>query len=310
MSEKAQIIDQFYLKLIAFVSMALDHVGMFLVSNYASTTTAFAVGSAFRIVGRLAFPLFAFFLAEGLKHSKNRKNYIMRLFFMWASIAIVEAFLYTTYRIAEDNNSYSWLGQFGGIVGSQAFTDLLLFALFVYFIEHQNKKMRILAVLPVLYILASYVLGVVDRYGASTYLYFPDFLRAAYNLFGFLLFLGFYYAYAIADAWVKKGLLLEGDDLSAYRLSPAYRHLVNVIGVSIFLIVTVLLWGVSYLNWHFDVYENPNTKVQNYCLLDCLLLLCYSGKRGYDSKWWRYFEYAFYPLHIAIIGIVFALILR
>ncbi len=310
MSEKTQVIDEFYLKLIAFLSMALDHIGLFLVSNYASTTASFQVGTVFRIIGRLAFPLFVFFLSEGLKHTKDRKGYILRLFFMWFGIALVEAFLYSSYRIAEATNSYSWIGQFGGMVGSQAFTDLLLFALFIYFIEHPNKKMRFLSVLPVLYILASYVLGVIDRYGGTTYLYFPDFLRAAYNLFGFLIFLGFYCAYKIADIWVEKGLMLKDDDLSAYQLTPSYRRLVNTIGVTIFLIVTVILWGISYLNWHFDIYESPDTKVQNYCLLDCLLLLCYSGKRGYDSKWWRYFEYAFYPLHIAIIAVIFALILR
>ncbi len=221
MSEKAQIVDEFALKIIAFVSMTLDHVGLFLVSNYASTTTAFAIGGVFRIIGRLAFPLFAFFLSEGLKHTKDRRGYIMRLFFMWLAIALVETFLYSSYRIAEANNSYSWLGELGSMVGSQAFTDLLLYALFVYLLEHQNKKLRPLCLLPALYILASYILGVIDRYGATTYLYFPDFLRAAYNLFGFLVFLGFYYAYKIADAWVKKGLLLEGEDLSAYQPTPA-----------------------------------------------------------------------------------------
>lgn len=306
MNEKSQILDEFALKIIAFISMALDHVGLFLLANYASTTTAYEVGSIFRIVGRLAFPLFAFFLSEGLTHSKNRKEYVLRLFYMWLAIAIVEAALYFSYRMG----SSSWMGNLGAQVSSQAFTDLLLFALFIVLFEAKDKRIRLLSILPVLYILVCYALGVVDRYGGETYLYFPDFMRSAYNLFGFLIFLGFYYSYKIADAWVKKGLLLEGDKFEEYRSSKAYRRLVNTIGVSIFLVVTVILWGVSYLNWHFDIYENPDTKIQNYCLLDCLLLLCYSGKRGYDKKWWRYFEYAFYPVHITIIAIVFAIILR
>lgn len=310
MSEKAQIIDEFWLKVLAFISMALDHVGLFLVSNYATTSNAFAIGSIFRIVGRLAFPLFAFFLSEGLKHTKNKKDYLLRLFFMWLGIALIETILYSSYRIGQASGNYSWLSSFGAQVGSQAFTDLLLFALFVYLIENQNKKIRYLSALPVLYIIACYVLEVLDRYGAETYLYFPAFLRASYNLFGFLIFLGFYYAYKIADIWVNKGLQLNDEELIKYQSTPSYRRLVNVIGVTFFLVVTVLLWGISYLNWHLDVYENPDTKIQNYCLLDCLLLLMYSGKRGYDSKWWRYFEYAFYPLHIAIIAIVFTIILR
>ena len=123
MSEKAQIIDEFWLKIFAFVSMVLDHIGLFLVSNYATTSNAFAIGSIFRIVGRLAFPLFAFFLSEGLKHTKSKNEYLLRLFFVWLGIALVETILYSSYRVGQANGSSSWLSSFGAQVGSQAFTD-------------------------------------------------------------------------------------------------------------------------------------------------------------------------------------------
>ena len=37
-------------------------------------------------LGRLAFPIFAFLLAEGFRQTKNRKNYLLRLFF-WALVS-------------------------------------------------------------------------------------------------------------------------------------------------------------------------------------------------------------------------------
>ena len=305
MSEKTQVIDEFWLKIIAFVSMAFDHIGLFLMLYSASSTKAFAIGNIFRIVGRLAFPLFLFFLSEGLKHTTNRKAYLFRLFIMWLGIALFQTVIYSYYRIV---NNHDVLCELGSSMGAQAFTDLLLCALFVYLLEHENKKVRFLSALPALYIVLSYVLDVLDQYGMKINLYFPMYLRASYSLFGFLIFLGFYYAYRLTDIWVKKGLQLEGRELEEYRSSPTYRRLVNMISATALLVVTLLMWGISYLNWHFDVFESPNTKIQNYCLLDCLLIMMYSGKRGYDKKWWRIFEYAFYPLHIAIIAMIFTLI--
>lgn len=49
--------------------MLLDHVGYFL----------FPTVTALRIVGRLAFPIFAFCVAEGCRHSKSRFKYWLRI---------------------------------------------------------------------------------------------------------------------------------------------------------------------------------------------------------------------------------------
>lgn len=53
--------------MIAFAIMLLDHVGL-ITSNY-----------TLRIIGRLAFPIFAFFITEGMKKTKNASKYIARL---------------------------------------------------------------------------------------------------------------------------------------------------------------------------------------------------------------------------------------
>ncbi len=53
------------LKIIAAVAMFLDHMGMLL----------FPENLAFRYVGRLAFPIFAFMIAEGCRYTRNRLRY-------------------------------------------------------------------------------------------------------------------------------------------------------------------------------------------------------------------------------------------
>lgn len=54
------------LKIIAMISMVIDHVGLVFFSNI----------DIFRIIGRISFPIFAFMIAEGCAHTKNRKRYL------------------------------------------------------------------------------------------------------------------------------------------------------------------------------------------------------------------------------------------
>lgn len=54
------------LKLIAMISMVFDHMGLLLFPNVL----------AFRILGRIAFPIYAFLIAEGCKHTRNKKKHL------------------------------------------------------------------------------------------------------------------------------------------------------------------------------------------------------------------------------------------
>ncbi len=57
------------LKLIAMISMTCDHVGLQL----------FPEVLLLRIIGRLALPIYAYMIAEGCRHTRNRKKYLLRL---------------------------------------------------------------------------------------------------------------------------------------------------------------------------------------------------------------------------------------
>lgn len=72
-----------WLKLIAVVAMLLDHaalilgpeIGLLHTPLIVFGGTQFTAFFLFRKVGRLAFPLFCFLLAEGYRHSRNRVKY-------------------------------------------------------------------------------------------------------------------------------------------------------------------------------------------------------------------------------------------
>ena len=72
------------LKLIAAVTMIIDHVAVSFLYN--SMIVLFSAGSyrltlynLMRAIGRLSFPLFAFLLVEGFLHTHDKKRYGLRL---------------------------------------------------------------------------------------------------------------------------------------------------------------------------------------------------------------------------------------
>lgn len=66
---KYQILDGTMLKIIAMISMVLDHVG-----------DLFFPGALWmRMAGRIAMPVFSFCIAEGYIHTRDRKSYLRRM---------------------------------------------------------------------------------------------------------------------------------------------------------------------------------------------------------------------------------------
>lgn len=67
---KCRVLSGNVLKLIACVAMVIDHVGVMF----------FPYEDSLRIIGRLAFPIFAFMIAEGARYTRNRLRYFLTIF--------------------------------------------------------------------------------------------------------------------------------------------------------------------------------------------------------------------------------------
>lgn len=67
------------LKIIALITMTIDHVGMMLFPDYIWM----------RIIGRIAFPVFAFMIAEGCRYTHNRLRYLLQIALMGIAMQIV-----------------------------------------------------------------------------------------------------------------------------------------------------------------------------------------------------------------------------
>jgi len=81
------ILDNSWLKILALLTMTIDHTASFLLSHIpACVVPVITIGShplsiyyALRLIGRLAFPIFAFLLVEGFRHTHNRLRYGLSL---------------------------------------------------------------------------------------------------------------------------------------------------------------------------------------------------------------------------------------
>lgn len=60
----------FLLKIVAIITMAIDHAGFILFSN----------NLIFRIIGRIAMPIFSFQIAIGFQKTRSKTKYIFRMF--------------------------------------------------------------------------------------------------------------------------------------------------------------------------------------------------------------------------------------
>lgn len=75
----------FILKVIAIITMLIDHVG----------NAYFKQATIMNLIGRFAFPIFAFQISEGYVHTKNLKKYFLRLF-LFALISQIPFMLFNS----------------------------------------------------------------------------------------------------------------------------------------------------------------------------------------------------------------------
>lgn len=155
--------DTNFLKIIAIISMVIDHTGYALFSN----------DLIMRSIGRIAFPLFTYCAMIGYFKTKNLKKYIMRLLFIGLISQPIYMILFNTYN-------------------PNIMFTIILEVLLYYSLD--NKKWLFLPFFVVL----SFIFRV-DY--ALTYLFLvPIFYYFRSNKFIiFLAYIAFYFNYAISD---------------------------------------------------------------------------------------------------------------
>ena len=152
------IVNRNVLKIIAVISMLIDHIGLFFFGN----------NIVFRILGRIAFPIFAFFIAEGWKYTRSRKKYTLWLAIFAVISQIPYAFLFEWYKL---NILFTFLYS-------------ILFIVLIELFKKQTKLPELLKnlILIISIIILFGLLLIADVFGLLNY-----------GLIGVLLILNFYF---------------------------------------------------------------------------------------------------------------------
>ncbi len=300
MKEKSLVLNEFWLKVVALLTMTIDHVGYFLSAYANGNTTMTSIALVCRIIGRISFPLFIFMLAEGLHKTHDRLNYILRLAILWAVVFIAQFIINQT-------------NLFGiSISSAQAFTDLLCYALFIFLVEKKEWYWKALSILPAGFVVLCYSMQVSEIYAAAKNLtsvwtsFIPEWARCGYSLYGFLMFLGIYYGKPLALRSIESMEKKNEIDMSQFKEGKKFQSLLNGIAITSIVLINVFFWAIAYFWPQYDPYFS--IAPQSYSILAIVFLMFYNGERGYNKKWFSYFSYLYYPVHIALLALIFTLI--
>lgn len=149
------------LKGIALVAMTIDHAGLLL----------FPEVSWMRIIGRIAFPIFAFMIAEGCRYTRSQLKYLQKIALMGIGMQLV--------LFAVSRSLYQ-----------SVFISFTLAILLIYALERAKKEQKIrdwICVIGVVFVIAFLCLGLPEILHQTDY-------GIDYNIVGILIPVGCYFA--------------------------------------------------------------------------------------------------------------------
>lgn len=286
------VISNFILKIIALIFMTIDHVGVFLPSSPLQFT--------FRVLGKIALPIFIYTTLEGCKKTKDIKKYMLRLgvmsILMYIAIVIAQLVLYF-------NNGYLLVFQ------NIFFTLLNLVFIYYLFFVNKNKNKRWMVILPILIFIGSYIFFLLRINGISEFIssIFVDGLTTMYGLEAPIMFVGALLGIYIYEEIVRKRLNNDETLVNEFLCSKKAQLSRNIIMCLSIALVSLIMYSFTYENI-------PSFTFGNACIYNTYFIICfpfillYNGKRGFNNKIVNGAFYLYYPLHIGIIALIFILI--
>lgn len=99
---------------------------------------------------------------------------------------------------------------------------------------------------------------------------------------------------------------MTGIDKENYKGSNIERNAINIISVIMLAVVTLGFYGVALLMPMKYVFWDA--QMQLFAIVSGAFILLYNGLRGYNKKWFQYGSYLYYPLHMAVLYLIFSLL--
>lgn len=299
-ANKPRGLDATTIKIIAIVGMLIDHVGATIIERLLYDYNVLEpLYYAMRIIGRISFPIFCFFIVEGFVHTRCRWKYALRLlvFAIVSEIpfdmAIYKEFFYFKYQ-----NVY--------------FT--LLFGLLVIWAIDALVKITPKLIVKILFVSGACIiptLYVTNEIYALISIFYENIINikaSAYIIWAviavimliWLVILGLSkpdksYKASVILTLVGLGMLVADYFMTDYSSKGI---------VVIALMYLMRQWRLASLITS-GVYLGLANFAEFPALFSVPIIKAYNGTRG---KGMKYFFYAFYPVHLLILGIIVKLL--
>ena len=206
-------------------------------------------------------------------HTSNKEKYLLRLLGMLVLTSVSIYLITDVFKIV----SYT---------SGNIFIDLFLGALIIYFLTFKNKT-------SLLSLLAIGVVALIQFPNT------PNFLKPSYSFYGVflivLLYLGYLFACYNAKLKANKYMM----DYEDYKLTTYYQGDINRMYALMIILTNIIFFIICMYFPYFN--QILVMSVQDYSIISIIFVILYNGKHGYSSKWFKIFNYLFYPLHLIII---------
>ena len=293
--------SNFVLKLLALCAMFIDHVAE--VFGWEGWGLFSFDTNYLRYIGRISYPVFAFCIITGWKHTSNKERYFSRL----ALFAVISQIPFSMALYTPNMTANSSTSDFTFRV-VPAFLLVAFIAVVSYWYFVLDKKIRgslfvvaVSAILPAFRLKVNYM-----------WILTSDSLNVLYTLTIGLVPLFIIEKIKTKSLHVVEYLwlfILAGLLLLAYGTNADYG--IGLMGVVLIVALyfaqkskllqsgVVAIWGVVY--YGFVIGNRGNTVAT---LIPAVLILMYNQKRGTNSVPAKWLFYVFYPLHLLLIGLV------
>ena len=238
-----------------------------------------------RMIGRISFPIYCFFIVEGLFHTGNRKKYLLRLLIL-ALISEIPFDFALFGQISDFNHQNVYFTLFIGLAAIWGINALRFFA---------RKEKSVIAEL-------FFTMGITMLATTLAYLLHTD-----YSIVGVLTIIVMYLLKTYERKRTAELLATSITGLTVWWLLETPMFVMSSLVFSI-CAISVLVFIVADGKITYPKMAMAGATVlcvtgvsEIPAVFAMLILAFYNGERGWNSK--RFF-YLFYPAHLAIIAVI------
>jgi len=278
------------LKMIALFCMTLDHFAVMILDSWLKilekeSLEFFCVNTLhimLRLIGRIAFPIFCFFIVEGLLHTRSVFKYALRLLILGIISEVpFDMVLKHTFFDTKSQN---------------VFWTLLLGLITIYAIDGIYKKVRCQKAIRYIIITATALSG----------MYLGEYFGTDYGCIGVLTIV---VIYLIGREEYVLSVVINVIG-QAYKVSTYERDKNFIVVLVIYILLIITFSTVIYF---CKKVNNINSKkmlagcaalsclnpIEMAALVNVRLFAGYNGEKGKNIGWLFYF---YYPLHLAALA--------